>query len=288
MRIVGREEQMTDTAQKGTAAGVDTAIDSEVEAVVRDGSVRVVLVGTTHPGNIGASARAMKTMGLTDLVLVRPRHFPHADASARASGADDLLSAARVVDTLAEAVASCPYVVGTSARPRHLRWPEVDAREFATRVTTRYASAAVAVVFGRENSGLSNDELDCCQAVLRLPANPAYSSLNLAAAVQLVAYELRMAVVYRQRRLATEVESQQAPRIAAADAVSQGEMEGLFVHLEAALVDLGYFDPRSPKLLRRRLRRMFNKMAPDRSELNILRGIFSAAQRAARRSPRAD
>jgi tRNA (cytidine32/uridine32-2'-O)-methyltransferase len=279
---------MTDTAQTSTAGHKHTAIDGEIDGIVQLGCVRVVLVGTTHPGNIGAAARAMKTMGLNELVLVRPRHFPHADATARASGADDLLTTARVVDTLAEAVESCPYVVGTSARPRHLRWPEVDAREFATTVTAQHATAAVAVVFGRENSGLSNEELDCCQAVLRLPANPAYSSLNLAAAVQLVAYELRMAAVYRQRSSAPDVEPLEALQVVAADAVTQGEMEGMFVHLETALVDIGYFDPRSPKLLRRRLRRMFNKMAPDRSELNILRGIFGAAQRAARRTPRGD
>ncbi|MFT5175946.1 MAG: TrmH family RNA methyltransferase, partial [Gammaproteobacteria bacterium] len=207
---------MTDTAQTSTAGHKHTAIDGEIDGIVQLGCVRVVLVGTTHPGNIGAAARAMKTMGLNELVLVRPRHFPHADATARASGADDLLTTARVVDTLAEAVESCPYVVGTSARPRHLRWPEVDAREFATTVTAQHATAAVAVVFGRENSGLSNEELDCCQAVLRLPANPAYSSLNLAAAVQLVAYELRMAAVYRQRSSAPDVEPLEALQVVAA------------------------------------------------------------------------
>ena len=267
---------MTDTGQIATAK----AIDDGTPALL----VRVVLVGTTHPGNIGAAARAMKTMGLEELVLVRPRHFPHADATARASGADDLLARARVVDSLAEAVASCSYVVGTSARPRHLGWPEVDAREFAIAATTEHAVGPVAIVFGRENSGLSNDELDCCQAVLRVPTNPAYSSLNLAAAVQLVAYELRMAVLHGVRSDAP----QRAPEGVAEDAVTQGEMEGLFAHVEQALEDIGYFDPRSPKLLRRRLRRMFNKMAPDRSELNILRGIFGAAQRAAQRSGRDD
>jgi TrmH family RNA methyltransferase len=268
--------------------GADPSIDGAIDTGAPRGSVHVVLVGTTHPGNIGAAARAMKTMGLTELVLVRPRHFPHADATARASGADDLLASARVVDTLAEAVSSCPYVVGTSARSRHLRWPEVDAREFAAAATIEHASRPVAVVFGRENSGLSNEELDCCQAVLRLPANPAYSSLNLAAAVQLVAYELRMASVLQARDAALETDHYEAPRVAATDAVTQGEMEGMFIHLEQSLIDIGYFDPRSPKLLRRRLRRMFNKMVPDRSEVNILRGIFGAAQRAAQRTTRED
>jgi len=262
--------------------GGEWVMQDEQQSMMGCGPVRIVLVGTTHPGNIGAAARAMKTMGLDHLVLVRPRHFPHADATARASGADDILVRASVVDTLAAAVVSCTYVVGTSARPRHLGWPEVDAREFATTAITGHASGSVAVVFGRENSGLSNEELDCCQAVLRLPANPAYSSLNLAAAVQLVAYELRMAAVHGARGDSFG----HTPQIAAADAVTQGDMEGLFAHLEQALEDIGYFDPRSPKLLRRRLRRMFNKMAPDRSELNILRGILGAAQHAARRTGR--
>ena len=244
-------------------------------------SARVVLVGTTHPGNIGAAARAMKTMGLDELVLVRPRHFPHADATARASGADDVLANAIVVDSLAEAVASCTYVVGTTARARHLQWPQVDAREFATTAVAEHVSGTVAVVFGRENSGLSNEELDCCQAVLSVPANPNYSSLNLAAAVQLVAYELRMAGLYQASVVSPTNEPKVEREAGGIDAVTQGEMEGMFVHLEQALVDIGYFDPDSPKLLRRRLRRMFGKMAPDRSELNILRGIFAAAQRAA-------
>lgn len=275
---------MTDTGQTTNCVGSP------------GGSIRVVLVGTTHPGNIGAAARAMKTMGLDELVLVRPRYFPHADATARASGADDVLARARVVDSLADAVETCTYVVGTSARSRHLQWPEVDAREFAVTAMTEHIGQSVAIVFGRENSGLSNEELDCCQAVLRVPANPAYSSLNLAAAVQLVAYELRMIEVQRAR---ANADVQGSPGIdpdeakdgvtePATKAVTQGEMEGLFAHLERTLIDIGYFDPRSPKLLRRRLRRMFAKMAPDRAELNILRGIFGAAQKVSQRAPKKD
>jgi TrmH family RNA methyltransferase len=143
-------------------------------------------------------------------------------------------------------------------------------------------------VFGRENSGLSNEELDCCQAVLRVPANPAYSSLNLAAAVQLIAYELRMVEVQRARDGLSAQDASGGCAGEVEDAVTQGEMEGLFEHLERTLIDIGYFDPRSPKLLRRRLRRMFVKMAPDRSELNIWRGIFGAAQKAAQRGAKGE
>lgn len=238
------------------------------------GNIRVVLVGTTHPGNIGASARAMKTMGLGDLVLVNPATFPHAEATVRASGADDLLARAAVVTTLAEAVAPCGWVVGTSARPRHIRWPEVDARGFACEAFVRARAAPVAVVFGRENSGLSNQELDRCHALLRLPSVAEFSSLNLAAAVQVVAYELRMVASHGARQQGE----------AAATAVTQVEMDGFYAHLEDTLTDIGYFDPSSPRLLRRRLRRMFNRMAPERPELNILRGILTATQQRTRRS----
>ncbi len=233
--------------------------------------LRVVLVATSHPGNIGAAARAMKTMGLTQLVLVSPASHPSADATARAAGADDLLERARVVPTLEAAVADCAWVVGASARARRIPWPEVDAREFAQQAVTR--GAPVAVVFGRENAGLSNAELDRCHALLRLPAEPGFASLNLAAAVQVVAYEVRMAWLA----------GQPAAGEAHADAVSHAEMEGFYAHLERTLAALEYYDPAAPKLLPRRLRRMFNRMAPDRAELNILRGILAAIDKRLRR-----
>jgi TrmH family RNA methyltransferase len=232
--------------------------------------VRIVLVRTSHPGNIGAAARAMKTMGLTQLVLVDPALFPNAMATARAAGADDILATARVVATLDEAIADCAWVVATSARTRRIGWPEVDARGFAQQALER---SSVAVVFGREDSGLSNQDLDRCHALLRLDTNPLFASLNLAAAVQVVAYELRMAGVGAVAR---------APHDAAQD-VTQAEMEGFYTHLEQALVEIGFHDPLAPRLLPRRLRRMFNRMAPDRTELNILRGILAAARKSARR-----
>lgn len=235
--------------------------------------IRIVLVETTHPGNIGAAARAMRTMGLEHLVLVNPSRFPHAEATARAAGADGILSRARVVPDLATAVADCAHVVGTSARDRHIGWPEVDARAFAAQAWAGRGELPVAVVFGRENSGLSNDELDRCHALLRLPAVADYSSLNLAAAVQVVAYEIRMAGVSAAARTTRDDER---------EAVTQADMDGFYEHLERTLTDIGYFDPQAPKLLRRRLRRMFNRMRPDRPELNILRGILSRVDRCLR------
>jgi len=241
--------------------------------------VHVVLVGTTHPGNIGAAARAMKTMGLRRLVLVAPEHFPHAEATARASGADDLLAGAEVAVSLGQALAPCAWVVATSARARHIPWPELEVRAFAAEAIARAREAPVAVVFGREHSGLSNAELDRCHALLRLPTDPAFASLNLAAAVQVVAWELRMAAATGR---AAPSHAPAAPG-AAHVPVTQQDLDGFHAHLEQVLIEVGYLDPRAPKLLRRRLRRMFHRMAPERSELNILRGILSAVQRARRR-----
>ena len=250
---------------------------SEVDKSDTHGTVRIVLVGTTHPGNIGAAARAMKTMGFAELVLVSPARFPAAEASARAAGADDILARARVVEDLSDAVGDCALVLATSARPRHIEWPELTPREAASASLAALPGGAVALVFGRENSGLSNTELDLCQALVRIPTAPDYASLNLAAAVQVLTYELAMARV--------ENELPDADVSPAHEAVSQREMEGFYQHLEHALTDIGYFDPQAPKLLRRRLRRIFNRVRPDRSELNILRGILGAAQKAAGKQP---
>ena len=155
--------------------------------------IRIVLVETSHPGNIGASARAMKTMGFDDLVLVAPQEFPCAEATARASGADDVLSRARVVESLSEAIADCGFIVGASARSRSLPWPTVDPRTCARTVVTEAADNTVAIVLGPEHSGLTNEDLGVCQQLVQIPANPDYSSLNLAMAVQVLCYELRMA-----------------------------------------------------------------------------------------------
>lgn len=230
-------------------------------------NIRVVLVETTHPGNIGAVARAMKNMCLQRLVLVKPRHFPSAEADARASGAQDVLAAAQVVDSLEAAVGDCPLVIGASARQRSELWPVLGPREAAA---SAYAQAApVALVFGRESSGLTAQELDRCTHLVHIPANPDYSSLNIAMAVQVLSYELRM--------LSLEG-AVQAPDGTHPVRASVQQMEGLFLHLEQALHDFGFLQPGREGKIMHRLRRLFHRAAPDEREVNILRGILSSAQ----------
>ncbi|ROR32805.1 RNA methyltransferase [Inmirania thermothiophila] len=238
--------------------------------------VRIVLVGTTHPGNVGAAARAMKNMGLADLVLVAPKAgvFPSEEAAARASGADDVLARARVCASLDEAVADCRLVVGASARLRSIPWPVWTPREAAPRLLAEAARGPVAVVFGRERSGLTNRELERCNALLHIPANPAYPSLNLAQAVQVTAYELRMAA------------QGTPPAEALPEAATAAEVEAFFAHLERALVAIGYLNPAAPKQLMRRLRRLFLRVRLEHDEVSLLRGILTAAERLApRREP---
>lgn len=232
-------------------------------------SIRIVLVGTTHPGNIGAVARAMKNMGLDDLALVDPRYFPDKEATARASGAEDLLERARVVETLPEAIADCVYVAGASARARTINWPSLDARDCARKLLDHSVRGPVAAVFGPEKSGLSNADLDHCDALLRIPANPAFSSLNLAMAVQIVSYELRAA----QSRKQPEYEAD-------APLATSEQLEQFYMHLERVLRDLRFLDPDNPRHLMRRLRRLFLRAKPDQNEVNILRGILTAVERA--------
>jgi len=236
-------------------------------------AIRIVLVETTHPGNIGAVARAMKTMGLGSLYLVAPKIFPSADCTARASGADDVLAKARVCGDLVEAVAGCRLVVGTSARRRTVDWPELDPRESAGRLMAEAALGPVALVFGRESSGLTNAELQHCHFLAHVPTDPSFSSLNVAAAVQLFAYELRTA------ELGGGIPALDERQVAPVEAV-----EGLHAHLAQTLLDIGFADPNQSHKLLRRLRRLFNRARPDNEEINIVRGILSTAQRLARRS----
>lgn len=231
-------------------------------------SIRTVLIGTTHPGNIGAAARAMKNMGLDDLVLVAPHYFPHDEATARASGAEDLLERASVVDTLEEAIADCVFVAGASARSRTIRWPCLDARDTARELVRHSAQGNVAVVFGREKSGLTNAELDHCDVLLTIPTSPQFSSLNLAMAVQIVAYEI----------YALGADTPPAFESEAAPATS-AELESFYAHLEAVLRDVRFLDPDNPRHLMRRLRRLFIRARPDQNEVNILRGILAAIER---------
>lgn len=230
-------------------------------------NVRIVLVNTTHPGNIGAAARAMKTMGLTRLYLVNPSRFPSAEATAMASGADDLLQRAVVCETLAEAIADCGLVLGTSARQRSLAWPELPVDEAAGRAAGEAASHPVALLFGRERYGLTNDELKTCHYLVYIPTPGPYGSLNLAQAVQVASYEL-------SRHAAAE---RRAPQH---EPASAERMESFYGHLETTLRDLDFLHEQSDKLMLR-LRRLFNRARPNVDELNILRGILSNAQRAA-------
>jgi TrmH family RNA methyltransferase len=240
-------------------------------------SIRIVLVETSHPGNIGAAARALKNMALDELVLVRPRYFPHAEASARASGADDLLARARVVDDLATAVADCGLVLATTARERDQNFRILDARTAAQRLVEESAHQPAAVVFGAERTGLTNEELNCAHALLRIPANPDYAALNLAMAVQIVSYEILLA-----RSATVPVPSR--PARAAALATPE-EMERLYVHLAEVLEQIEFRDrtQRGTHLMSR-IRRFLQRAELDANEVNILRGILTAMQQQRRRA----
>lgn len=236
-------------------------------------NIRIVLIGTTHPGNIGAVARAMKNMCLEQLVLVSPKIFPSAEATARASGADDLLASARVCETLEQAVEGCRLVVGASARLRSVKWPQLDPRACAAKMVSEcQGDTDVALLFGRESSGLSNAELDRCHYLVHIPANPEFTSLNLSQAVQVLGYELH--VTYLAMRQAPMESEQSDTR----ELVSVDIMEGFFTHLRQTMEDIGFSDPSQSEKLQRRLRRLFLRARPDRDEINILRGILSAAQ----------
>jgi TrmH family RNA methyltransferase len=230
--------------------------------------IRIVLVETSHPGNIGAVARAMKNMGLHELHLVNPREFPHSEALARASGADDLLDAAIVHTDMQSAVADCGLVIGTSARQRHIPFIPVEPRECAQLVVTKArAGNPVALVFGTERTGLTNTELALCGHLVTIPTSDVYSSLNIAMAVQIIAYEVRLAacdakpVVEREEPLA-----------------SQLEMERFYEHLQAVLAGTHFRDHTSSGHLMSRVRRLFNRAQVDQNEMRILRGILSAVQ----------
>lgn len=238
--------------------------------------VRVVLVGTQHPGNIGSAARAMKTMGLARLALVAPERFPHPDAAALAAGADDVLAAASVHADLAGAVADCHLVLGCTARSRRIALEEHGPREAAALLLGRAAAGEqVALVFGRERTGLTNEELQLCHAAVHIPANPDYSSLNLAQAVQVLAYELRMAL------LAAGPDADAGDGRAEPPA-SHAQMEGFFAQLADTLDAIDFHKGRTPDAALRKLRRLFLRAGLDEREVRILRGVLADAQRMAR------
>jgi TrmH family RNA methyltransferase len=241
--------------------------------------VRIVLIDPSHPGNIGSVARAMKNMALSDLVLVRPRTFPHAEANALAAGADDILSGARVVGTVAEAISDVAFVAGTTSRPRNYYWEFTTPRDVAGRIVGLPGENRAALLFGSERYGLANEDLNHCNVLVRIPANPEYCSLNLAMSVQLLAYELFMSREQPQSR--TQLELPLAP---------SGDVEHFYTHLQQVLNEIDFGD-RTGHLMER-LRRLFNRAQLDRNELNILRGILSAVQgrrgQSAQRRPAAE
>ena len=226
------------------------------------------MVHTTHPGNIGAVARAMKNMCLSQLCLVKPKIFPSEEAIARSSGAVEILEEATVTQTLEEAVADCQLVVGTSARERAADWPVYSPRECGRVLFNASRQGNVALLMGRESSGLTNEELDLCQYLVHIPSNPDYNSLNVAMAVQVLAYEILMA---SQECLPETIAGEIPP-------LSSGQMQNFFEHLQQTLLDIEFLDERQSGKLMRRLKRFFFRAQPDEDEMNILRGILSAAQ----------
>lgn len=235
-------------------------------------NVRIVLVNTSHTGNIGSVCRAMKTMGLSDLVLVDPVQEPDSHASALAAGATDILGNAKIVPELKDAIADCQLTIATSARSRTLSWPMLEPRECGKKVVEEGQNAKVALVFGRENSGLTNEELQQCQFHVHIPSNPEYSSLNLAMAVQTLCYEIRMHFL----------DSQQAQfEPSDVEYPNSEQLEGFYTHLEEALTKTGFIVKQHPGQVMAKLRRLFNRARPESHELNILRGVLASIEKSA-------
>ncbi len=241
--------------------------------------LRIVLVEPSHPGNIGAAARAMKVMGLRHLVLINPRFFPDPEATALASGAEDILDAARVCADLDTALQGCHKVYGTSARDRRIQWPSSNAREAAGEILADLGNGDCALLFGRERTGLTNAELDRCQVLVHIPTAEAYHSLNLGQAVQVLAYELHIAALMALPQPAAPPEEQPAP---------VEDMEGFYGHLQHVLRRSGFLQELRATRMMRRLRRLFDRARPSRNEVNILRGILTEIERWAAKVDRKD
>ncbi|TPD54311.1 MAG: RNA methyltransferase [Thalassolituus maritimus] len=236
----------------------------------------VVMVNTTHSGNIGAAARAMKNMGLSRLLLVDPIASIDEEAIQRSSRAEDILHNAEIHPTLESAIAGCGLVVGTSARSRSVPWPLMTPRQCGDRAAQAAAAGNdIALVFGRESRGLTNEELHLCNAHVHIPTDENFSSLNVAQAIQVMAYEMRLAL--------TDVENAESEQRWGVDwdypMATHDQLNGMLQHMEQTLVEIGFLDPNTPKQLMTRVRRLFQRAAPDRMEINILRGMLAAVQR---------
>lgn len=232
--------------------------------------IKIVLVNTSHPGNIGATARAMKNMGLSRLALVNPVEFPSGVAVGRAASALDVLEQAEVVNTLGEAIADCALVIGSSARSRSLPWPMLTPEQSAAKLVKESQSAPVALVFGREDSGLNNEELQLCHFHVQIPASPEYSSLNLAAAVMVLCYEIRRAVLRNE-----DADDKAEDEYWDQERATVEQVEYFYEHLERVLVEIDFHDPDNPRQLMQRMRRLFGRVRIDAMEMNILRGILT-------------
>ena len=235
----------------------------------RNDNIRIVLVNSAHPGNIGGAARAMKNMGLSQLYLVAPREYPAPRAVWRSAGARDVLANAVVVNSVEEAVADCGLVIGTSARERRIPWPLINPRECGAQVWAESEHHPTAILFGREDRGLTNEELQQCHYHVHIPSNPDYSSLNLATAVQVLAYEVRMASLQNEQGELPPLGAWDQP-LATAE-----ELEHFHEHWAKSLAGLEFYDPENPKQLLTRLRRLFNRTRMDRMEVSILRGVLA-------------
>ena len=231
-------------------------------------SVRIVLTNPSHPGNIGATARAMKNMGLSELYLVQPKVFPHHDATVRASGADDILAQITIVDSLQEALVGCEKVFATSARSRRLEWPQCTPHEVALEIKNT-PDITTAIVFGRESSGLTNEELSLCHTHIHIPTVESFSSLNLAAAVQVIVYEI-YAVSHEIINITTTADQ---------DLATSDEQNGFFDHLRETMIRANFLNPQQPRKLMQRVRRLFQRAQMSKTEVNILRGFLSSVDK---------
>lgn len=251
-------------------------------------NIRIVMVNTTHPGNIGAAARALKTMGLANLYLVSPLDYPNANATWRAAGATDVLHQASVVETLEEALSGCSLVLGTSARQRRIPWPLLNARQAGEMVAQQAGREQIAILFGREDRGLTNDELQQCHYHIEIPANEEYGVLNVASAIQVVAYEIRMAMLtlVHQPKLSADQPHMTIETVRwDENLATTREMSLFFEHLEQTLSQLEFYESDNPRQLLTRLRRLFMRARLDQMEVNILRGILRTVQEKALNRP---
>jgi len=248
-------------------------------------NIRIVLVETSHPGNIGAVARAMKNMQLESLYLVRPQQAPDDHSAARSSGATDVLNNAVICDSLGEAIADCRLVIAASARKRSISWPTADAADAATKLVEGCHDSPVAMVFGREDRGLNNDELDHCNFMTRLPTNPNFSSLNIAAAVQVFSYEIRKSYLVKKEQNKTEISTEIEKHKIVADIdkpASSKNLMNMFNHFEETLIQVNFMPEHRTRTLMRKLNRFFYKSQVTEEEVSIFRGILTELQRLSR------